>query len=168
MTKNNLIFDRNDIRNKVKRLSLQILEDHYNEDEIHLIGVKPGGAILAGLLKESILQVKNINITEHSVSLNKKEPLSAPIELSTALSALENKCVILVDDVANTGKTTFYAMQPLASINLKSLKVAVLVDRMHKKFPVHCDYVGNTLSTTMQEHIEVTYQENHVEGVYLI
>jgi pyrimidine operon attenuation protein/uracil phosphoribosyltransferase len=167
MTKNNLIFDENDVRNKIKRLALQILEDHYNEPEIHLIGIQPGGHILTKLLKESILSTKSLMVEEHTILLNKKNPLESPIKLSIDAQKLENKCVIIIDDVANTGKTSFYAMQPLVNIKLKSLKVAVLVDRLHKKFPVHCDYVGNTLSTTMQEHIEVTFKNNEIEGVYL-
>lgn len=168
MTKNNLIFNENDVRNKIKRLALQILEDHYNESELHLIGVAPGGNILATALKNSIQKIKPVEVTEHTISLNKKSPLDDKILLSVEAQKLTDKCVILVDDVVNTGKTSFYAMQPLVDVRLKSLKVAVLVDRLHKKFPVHCDYVGNTLSTTMQEHIDVKYQDNRIEGVYLI
>lgn len=167
MTKNNLIFDNIDVENKIKRLALQILEDHYNETEIHLIGITPGGSILTDLIKNSMLNVKQLSIFEHTITLNKKNPLDQPILLSVDTSELENKCIVLIDDVANTGKTTFYAMQQLVNVKLKSLRVAVLVDRLHKKFPIHCDYVGNTLSTTMQEHIEVTFSKNKVEGVYL-
>jgi pyrimidine operon attenuation protein / uracil phosphoribosyltransferase len=167
MTKNNMIFDRKDVENKIKRLAYQILEDHYNEPEIHLIGITPGGHVLTELIKQSIISVKNIAIVQHTISLNKKNPLDHPIQLSTEAKNLENKCIILVDDVANTGKTSFYALQPLINVKIKSLKVAVLVDRLHKKFPVHCDYVGNSLSTTMQEHIDVEFSQNAVEGIYL-
>lgn len=168
MTKNNLIFNENDVRNKIKRLSLQILEDHYNQSEIHLIGIAPGGNILAAALKKSMQKIKPIEVHEHSIALNKKNPLDDLIDISVDAQNLKDKCVVIVDDVVNTGKTTFYALQPLVNVRLKSLKVAVLVDRLHKKFPVHCDYVGNTLSTTMKEHIDVKYSNNLIEGVYLI
>lgn len=167
MSEQTMIFNSSDIQSKLKRLAYQILEDHYNETEIHLIGIMPGGNILSSILKENIQAIKPISIIEHTIKLNKKKPLGNQIELSCEFSVLKNKPVIIVDDVANTGKTTFYCMQPLTNIELKSLKVAVLVDRLHKKFPIHCDYVGNSLSTTMQEHIEVKFSERKIEGIYL-
>lgn len=162
-----MIFNSNDIQSKLKRLAYQILEDHYNETEIHLIGVMPGGNILSSILKENIQAIKPISIIEHTIQLNKKNPLGSQIDLSCEISSLKNKSVIIVDDVVNTGKTTFYCMQPLTKIELKSLKVAVLVDRLHKKFPIHCDYVGNSLSTTMQEHIDVKFSDRKIKGIYL-
>lgn len=167
MSEQTMIFNSSDIQSKLKRLAYQILEDHYNETEIHLIGIMPGGNILSEILKENIQAIKPISIIEHTIKLNKKKPLGSQIELSCEKSNLKNKSVILVDDVVNTGKTTFYCMQPLTDVELKSLKVAVLVDRLHKKFPIHCDYVGNSLSTTMQEHIDVKFSERKIEGIYL-
>jgi pyrimidine operon attenuation protein/uracil phosphoribosyltransferase len=72
-----------------------------------------------------------------------------------------------VDDVANTGKTFFYAFKPLLEFTPKKVRVAVLVDRKHKAFPVSVDYVGLSLATTMHEHINVIIEESEKEGVYL-
>ena len=69
--------------------------------------------------------------------------------------ALRNKPVIIVDDVANTGRTIFYAVQPLLKAVPKKVEVAVLIDRKHKSFPMKADYVGLSLATTLLNNIEV-------------
>jgi pyrimidine operon attenuation protein/uracil phosphoribosyltransferase len=74
--------------------------------------------------------------------------------------------VILTDDVGNTGKTLFYALQPLLTEAPKKIQVALLIDRRHKLFPIHADFVGLSLATTIQEHIEVVMNEAE-ESAYL-
>ena len=66
-----------------------------------------------------------------------------------------NKVIIIVDDVANTGRTIFYAIKPLLDILPKKVEVAVLVDRTHKAFPIRVDYYGISLATTLRENIDV-------------
>ncbi|MBL7781855.1 MAG: phosphoribosyltransferase, partial [Saprospiraceae bacterium] len=70
-----------------------------------------------------------------------------------------NKSIILVDDVANTGRTIFYAVQPLLAVVPRKVEVAVLVDRKHKSFPIKADYVGLSLATTLLENIDVRIRE---------
>ena len=71
------------------------------------------------------------------------------------VGALRGKTIVVVDDVANTGRTLFYATKPLMEVVPAKVQMAVLVDRMHKSFPVHVDFVGMSLATTIQDHIEV-------------
>ncbi|MGB1019031.1 MAG: phosphoribosyltransferase family protein [Chitinophagales bacterium] len=163
----NLIIDQKGIHYKLVRMSYQILEDNYAEDEIHLIGIVSGGLILAKELKKQIAKISDVKILVHSLEIDKKNPLSSEIKLSTGIKKLEAKTVILVDDVTNTGKTGFYAFKPLMDINAKSVKMAVLVDRRHKKYPVYSSYVGNKLTTTLQEYISVDFEKNKAVGVYL-
>ncbi len=68
--------------------------------------------------------------------------------------------VILVDDVANTGRTIFYAFTPILRSLPKKIEVAVLVDRKHKMFPIQVNYFGMSLATTLKENIEVTLEED--------
>ena len=70
-------------------------------------------------------------------------------------SLFKNKVVIIVDDVANTGRTIFFAFKPFLDILTKKVEVAVLVDRKHKSFPIKVDYVGLSLATTLKENIKV-------------
>jgi pyrimidine operon attenuation protein/uracil phosphoribosyltransferase len=71
---------------------------------------------------------------------------------------LENKVVILVDDVLNSGRTLAFALQPFLQRPIKKLEVAVLVNRAHKRYPVSVDYAGYELATTLNEHIQVNLQ----------
>ncbi|MGB1316316.1 MAG: phosphoribosyltransferase family protein, partial [Chitinophagales bacterium] len=101
----NLIIDQKGIHYKLVRMSYQILEDNYAEDEIHLIGIVSGGLILAKELKKQIAKISDVKILVHSLEIDKKNPLSSEIKLNTGIKKLEAKTVILVDDVTNTGKT---------------------------------------------------------------
>jgi len=77
----------------------------------------------------------------------------------------EDRVVILVDDVLNSGKTLIYGVRHFLQVRLKALRTAVLIDRSHKRFPVRADFVGLALSTTLQEHVAV--ELNGEMGVYL-
>jgi pyrimidine operon attenuation protein/uracil phosphoribosyltransferase len=69
--------------------------------------------------------------------------------------------------VANTGRTIFYAVQPLLQVLPKKVEVAVLVDRQHKSFPIKADYVGLSLATTLLEDIDVQIRDVQEMAVYL-
>jgi pyrimidine operon attenuation protein/uracil phosphoribosyltransferase len=73
----------------------------------------------------------------------------------------------VVDDVANTGRTVFYACKPILETLPKKLETVVLVDRMHKSFPIKVDYVGISLATTLMENIDVRISDKEEMSVYL-
>jgi pyrimidine operon attenuation protein / uracil phosphoribosyltransferase len=77
------------------------------------------------------------------------------------------KVVILVDDVANSGKTLTYALKPFLEFHPKKIQTLVLVERSHKVFPVQPDYVGLSVGTTLQEHIYVEVDGDEVKGAWL-
>jgi pyrimidine operon attenuation protein/uracil phosphoribosyltransferase len=79
---------------------------------------------------------------------------------------LKNAVVVLVDDVQNSGRTMMYAIKYFLQFEVQSIQTCVLVDRGHNRFPVHSDFVGLSLSTTLQEHVSVEFTENDAE-VYL-
>jgi pyrimidine operon attenuation protein/uracil phosphoribosyltransferase len=87
------------------------------------------------------------------------------LKLETQQS-VKDKVVIVVDDVLNTGKTMLYSLIPLVNDKARKIQTLVLVDRNHISFPVKANYVGTALSTTLQEHIEVTISKGKVD-VYL-
>jgi len=107
---------------------------------------------------------QKIRRLSHQIIAN---PISEEITLDIDISELKNKCLILVDDVANTGRTLFYACKPLMEIVPKKLEVAVLVDRKHKSFPIEVDYVGLSLATTAQENIDVNLKSVKSQEVVL-
>lgn len=162
-----LILDKAALKQKIVRLAHEILEDQFEENEICLVGIMQGGHQVCASLKKEIQKIKDVKVSISSIRVNKENPLVRPSEISRNISYFDGKAVILVDDVANSGRTLFYAFQEFLNILPKTVKVAVLVDREHKRFPVHCDYVGTSLGTTIKEHIEIVFNGNQVEAAYL-
>ena len=99
------------------------------------------------------------------LSINKRNPLKENVTISPNQS-FGNKKVILVDDVLNSGKTLMHAASYIVSKDIKKMNTVVLVDRRHRNFPIKADWVGLTLSTTIQEHINVEILKNDI-SVYL-
>lgn len=166
MKNKTLILDKTDIEQKVKRLSYEILEDNYDEKHLVFIGVKGGGVVFAERIISYINTISKIETSLYLVEVNKENPLLNEVILNTPPVNLNNKTIILVDDVANSGKTLCYALKPLLNALPKKIQIAVLVDRKHKKYPVSADYIGLSLSTTMKEHISVELSQKN-DIVYL-
>lgn len=150
-----LLLNDFQIRQKIRRLAIQILERNYNEPAIVLAGINTSGSALATLLREELSAITSQEIKQVKVKLNPANPLDTPVVVDVAIGSLSNQVIIVVDDVANTGRTTFYACKPFLEILPSKMEVAVLVDRMHKAFPMHPDYVGLSLATTLQDNIVV-------------
>ena len=155
------------IARKIKRIAIQILEQNYNETEIILAGINNNGSAFAKLLFDEILNKGNQKITLTKIRINPSNPLLDPIEIDLPQEYFTNKTIVVIDDVANTGRTIFYAMKSFLEVIPKKIEVAVLVDRKHKSFPVMVDYVGLSLATTLQENIEVKLNTQVGSAVFL-
>lgn len=162
-----LILNQQQIQQKIDRIAYQILEDNFDEPEILLAGMLPRGNYLAARLKKVLDHIApfkskllTIDIDRFSTSLNAK--------IDFELAECNDKVVILVDDVLNSGKSLAYGFGVFLDAPLKKLRTVVLVDRNHKKFPITTDYSGIALSTIIKEHIDVVLSENGAEdAVYL-
>jgi len=161
------ILNERQIQQKVKRLAYQILEQNYSEEEIILAGINNNGMEFAEMLLKELLQITDIPITLTRIQLSPADPLSSGIELEIPIEQIEDAVVIIVDDVANTGRTIFYATKPLMETLPKKVEVAVLIDRKHKSFPIRVDYVGLSLATTLKENIDVQIREVDEKSVFL-
>ncbi|MGF1533804.1 MAG: phosphoribosyltransferase family protein [Bernardetiaceae bacterium] len=153
------ILTHNQVRQKIVRMAYQIYEQHFNEAEIFLIGIRENGYALAQLLQEELQQIASFQTHLHGLSLDKLHPTQSHVQLECPLDQLQHKSVILVDDVLNTGRTLAYSFKPFLEIPIKTLQTAVLVNREHHLFPVSADYAGYQLATTLQEHIQVRLSE---------
>lgn len=160
------ILNQPQIQQKIKRLAIEMLENNYEESEIYLLGINNRGYSFAQMLLEQLQLITKISIVLTRLKVNPAEPLGSPIELELPVENFQNKVIIIVDDVANTGRTIFYAFKPLMEVLPKKLQVAVLVDRKHKTFPVHVDYLGISLATTLKENIDVQILEEE-KAVFL-
>ena len=161
------ILNSEEIQQKTRRIAYQIVEDNYDEKGIVLIGIKPNGFEYAEQLKKEIEAIDGFKVDLIELTLNKSKPLEGEIKLQIGKKSLNNKAVIVVDDVANTGKTLYYALKPVMEFSPRKVQAAVLVDRQHKLFPVSADFVGLSLSTTMQEHIRVEFDGKGKGAAYL-
>ena len=161
------ILDRPQIQQKLRRLAIEILENNFEEKSIVLAGINNKGTRFAKLLLEELESITSIKLSVIRIKLNPASPLSAPIEVDTPVETLKNKTIILIDDVANTGRTIFYACKPLMEILPKKLEVAVLVDRKHKTFPIHPKYVGMSLATTLKEDIDLRILDTDEWGLFM-
>lgn len=150
-----LLNDRQ-IGQKITRLAIEIVEQNWETSKIVLAGINTNGLFFAGLIQEEIKKYDpSFQISLVNVRLNPANPLSEPVSCDQPASTFNGQSVILVDDVANTGRTIFYAFATFIQSLPKKVQICVLIDRKHKTFPVHVDYVGLSLATTLQEHIDV-------------
>lgn len=153
-----VILNNQEINNKIRRISFQILEYNSNEKEIILAGITKNGFLFAKKIEAILKEITNTKIILCEVVMNKKNP-QAIITTSLDVKEYENKSLVLVDDVLNSGSTLIYAIKHFLNVPLKQFKTAVLVNRNHKKFPVKADFKGVSLSTSLQEHITVEFNK---------
>ncbi len=142
-------------------MALEIAERNYEKDSLILIGIKENGIFIAkriaGYLKETFKgKIKVIDL-----ELDKKDP--GEIKLSEQID-FNSKTILLIDDVANSGRTMLYALKPLLLQKPLQVQTLALVERTHKKFPIAVDYVGLSISTTLQENIVVEVKDGEVMG----
>ena len=150
----NTILNHQEINHKIRRIAYQIYESNVNEEEIILAGIENNGFILAKKLKQNLEKISDLNPILCKVKIDKKNPLS-PIETSLEQGEYINKSIVLIDDVLNSGSTLIYGVKHFLDVPLKQFKTAVLVNRNHKKYPVKADFKGISLSTSLNEHVEI-------------
>lgn len=149
---------------KLRRMALEICERNANEKELLLIGIKENGIAVAEKISGYIQKVFTGTITVHALSIDKKMPAEVQVSPPTDCN---NKVVVLIDDVANSGKTMLYALKPLLDTYPKKIQTLALVERTHKSFPVDIDYTGLSVSTGLDEHIYVEVTAGEIQGAWM-
>jgi pyrimidine operon attenuation protein/uracil phosphoribosyltransferase len=157
-------MDQKHIQKTIKRISYQIYETNSEENELVLAGIKENGLELATRIQKELKKISDLDVVLIEIKMDKKNPRDK-ISMSKSISFCENKSVVVVDDVLNTGRTLIYAVKKFLSIKLKKIQTAVLVNRNHKNFPIKGDFKGISLSTSIKEHINVRFGKD--EGIYL-
>jgi len=165
MTKK-LIIDSTRVHQKLQRMALEICERTASHERIILAGIKKSGFQIAGILSEYLAGFSGNEHPVYFLEIDKTNPISSAVETDLPDSLLPGATLILIDDVQNSGKTMMYAIRRFLDFPLRSVQTCVLVDREHPDFPVRSDYVGISLSTTLQEHISVEVEGEKIE-VYL-
>jgi pyrimidine operon attenuation protein/uracil phosphoribosyltransferase len=156
--KKTIILNNKQINYKTKRIAYQIYESNINEKEIILAGIAKNGYLFAERIKNELEKISSISPILCEVKIDKKNLLS-PINTSLNEKEYTKKSLVLVDDVLNSGGTLIYAVKHFLNVPLKNFKTAVLVNRNHKKYPIKADFKGISLSTSLQEHINVVFND---------
>ena len=160
----NCVLSKEVINRKIRRMALQVAEENIEEKELVIAGIEGNGETVAKCLITELSKIASFTIEQMLVQLNKKKPENVVFNKSLDLN---NKVIILVDDVANTGKTMLYALKPFLNAHPKKIQTLVLVERSHKLFPVQTDYAGLSISTTLQDHIIVETEGEVIMGAWL-
>lgn len=161
------VLNHYQVSHKTVRIAYEILENNLDENEIIMAGINNNGYRFADMIAENLRQLTDKKVVLTRLRLNPAHPLDHDVTLDFPAEQTNGKTVIVVDDVANTGRTIFYAFKALMSVLPKKVEVAVLVDRKHKQFPIKVDYVGLSLATTLQENIKASLQPSESMCVML-
>jgi pyrimidine operon attenuation protein / uracil phosphoribosyltransferase len=151
-------------KRKIRRMAFEIAEDNAGENLVVILGINGNGEAVAASIANELRGMTRIEIIPGTIIINKKSPLNASIDKEIDLNG---RVVIIVDDVSNTGRTLLYALKPLLMHQPKKIQTLVLVERSHKLFAVQPDYVGLSVSTTLQEHITVETTDATITGAWL-
>lgn len=160
----NYIMNQAVAEQKMRRMALEIIENNHDEAELILAGIHESGSVVAKNIQRMIAEVSAIKTTLLTISLDKRSPKD--IELSESMD-FNDKVIIVIDDVANSGKTLLYSLKPFLQYHPRKIQSLVLVERSHNSFPVHSDYAGLSIATTLQDHIYVEVDDGNITGAYM-
>ena len=146
-------------------MALELAENLSGSDAaLILVGVKDSGLVIANKIAVLIRPYIKNEIRIISVSLDKDLPKEVVLSENINLNDLN---VVLIDDVANSGKTLLYGLKPFLSHYPRTVQTMVMVERMHKLYPVKPDYVGLSVATTLEDHIHLEVYNDEVIGAYI-
>jgi len=166
MEKKRVVMDAEGIDRSLTRIAYEILERNKGVEDLVLVGVRTGGVFLAERLKKKLAAIEGVDVPlgvlditlyrDDLLTTNRKPRLGkTDIPLS-----LENRKVVLVDDVLFTGRTTRAAMDALIDFGRpKLIQLAVLIDRGHRELPIRADFVGKSLPSSLWEAVSVNLSE---------
>ncbi len=155
------LMDTQAIRRSLVRISHEILETNRGVDNLVLLGLANGGVEISATIGKLISDIEKIEIPNFILNASKHRDdfgIRAEKDVlgSTISIGLENKHVVLVDDVLYTGRTVRAAFQALLEYGRPDfVKLAVLIDRGHREFPIRPDFVGKNIPTSLTEKVTV-------------
>lgn len=163
-----MILSRDAALRKLQRMAYEIVESNFNEKEIFLAGIKENGSIIARIIADFLKPIFKGDIKLIEIAINKKNPQQVSIVTEKLPQHFDDKVVIIVDDVSNSGQTLLYAIRPFLEYYPAKIQTLVLVDRSHKKFPVSPDFTGLSIATALSERIVVETENGDIAGAIMV
>lgn len=149
---------------KLRRMAMEVAERNHDKKSLVLIGIKENGIVIAQEIAGMLKDIFPGTITLLSLSLDKTNPGEITLSEDYDFNAAN---VLLIDDVANSGRTMLYALKPLLDKHPAQVQTLALVERTHKLFPIAMDYVGHSVATESNETIVVKVENGQVAGAEL-
>lgn len=156
------LFDENDVKRALTRISHEILENNKGTEDLVLVGIMRRGKPLADILQSIIEKIEGVRVPcgeldikfyRDDLSLEGQDPSVKECSLPFSV---QGKKVVIVDDVIFTGRTVRAAIEAIFSLGRPDrIQLAVLVDRGHRELPIRADYVGKNVPTSRNEMIKV-------------
>ena len=169
------LLNRKDIERILSRVAHEIIERNKGTENLCLIGIQRGGVHIAKRLSMRIKAIEEADIPVGSLDISLyRDDISRrkehPVVRQTYIPCdIEDKRVVLVDDVIFTGRSIRAAMDALMDFGRPAqIQLAVLIDRGHRELPIRADYVGKNIPTSGNENIEVQFEEDGQEDKVLI
>lgn len=162
--KRNYILTKDVAEKKLRRMALEIIENNSDEKQLILAGIRENGTVVAKCIQKMLSEFSKIKTDLISIKLDKHKPGSVSLNKKIDFN---DQVIIVIDDVADSGRTLLYSLKPFLDFHPRKIQTLVLVERSHNSFPVSPDYVGLSVSTTLQEHISVEVDKEKVLGAYL-
>ena len=176
MSQTSIIMNKRDIDRTLLRISHEIIEKNKGVEGLGIIGIKTRGEYLAKRIADYIYNIEKTNIpvgvldiTLYRDDLKEKQPQTILVKTEIPFP-VEEKKILLVDDVLYTGRTIRAAMDAIVDLGRpRCIQLAVLLDRGHREFPIRADFVGKNVPTSRREVVKVRLGEvddlNQVEIV---
>ena len=158
------ILNAEEIQFKIQRLAWELYDRHSRAKTLHVVGIQNNGYWLADQLVTRLRDISDIDVTLHELVMDKDNPVLEEIQIDLP----EGAELALVDDVLNSGRTLLWAVIKLMSFRPRVLSTTVLVDRSHKRYPVKADVKGISLSTTLQDTVQLNVVGGKAVNVYLV
>ena len=159
------IMDEQAMARALTRIAHEIIERNEGAEKIGIVGIESRGAVLAPLLADEIEKIEGVRPPVGSLDISFYRDdvtrMIAPVLHGTNIPfSIDNRDVILVDDVLFTGRTIRAALEAILDYGRpKTVELLVLVDRGHRELPIHGDYVGRKINTARSEKVNVLMEE---------
>jgi len=170
-----VLLDKKDIDRSITRMSHEIIEKNRGIGSICLVGIQRGGVHIARRLARKLLEIEGTDIPvgildialyRDDITVRKEQPVIRRTEVPCEIN---NRRVVLVDDVLFTGRSIRAAMDAVMDLGRPAaIQLAVLVDRGHRELPIKADFVGKNIPTSREETVNVQLEEDMLEDRVII